>query len=149
MAPPSTAAARRWLALHRRPVAAACAFLAVLSALSALTSPRSSTLGIRADAAASSRLTVPEGLLAVPLPLGDADLAAFLHPGDRVDVLVADGRAGATTVASDIIVGTTAGSSGGLWSNESLVVVLATPAQATALAAVATGSQVTIALRPG
>lgn len=110
---------------------------------------------------------LPSGTEAVPVRLADPGAAALLHPGDRVDVLVAHGdgstaadvapadgaasgaapAADATVVAGDVAVlsvpppRTATGDQGGL------VVVAATAEQATALARAAAGGRLSITVR--
>lgn len=146
MATPTTDATRRWLALHRRPVAAGCTFVAVLLGLSALSSPSPQT---SAEPDADRSISVPAGQLAVPVRLADSAVASLLQPGDHVDVFAADGRWGAKIVASGVTVTATPSTDEGPWTDgEGLVVVLAMPEQATALAAASVGSRLTIALHP-
>ena len=146
MATPSTGAIRRWLALRRRPLAAECAFAAVLLGLSALSTPsqHSST-----EPATDRGISIPTGQLAVPLRLADAAVASLLQPGDQVDVFAADNRSGVEIVASGVTVTTTPSTDAGPWTDgEGLVVVLVVPEQAAALAAAAAGSELTIAVPP-
>lgn len=146
MALPSTDASRRWLALHRRPVAAGCAFVAVLLALSALSSPSPQS---PAEPDADRGMSIPAGQLAVPVRLADSAVASLLQPGDQVDVFAADGRSGATVVASRVTVTATPPTDEGPWTDsEGLVVLLAMPEQAATLAAASAGSPLTIALHP-
>lgn len=118
-------------------------------------------------AALSVGRVLPKGTEAVPVRLADPGAADLLHPGDRVDVLVAHGdgttavdiapadgggvgaarTADATIVAGDVAVlsvptpRTASGDQGGL------VVVAATAGQATALARAAAGGRLSITLR--
>lgn len=119
-------------------------------------------------AALSVGRVLPGGTEAVPVRLADPGAAALLHPGDRVDVLVAHGdgttaadlagsggdrpadpppTADATVVAADVAVlsvpppRTATGDQGGL------VVVAATADQATALARSAAGGRLSITVR--
>jgi hypothetical protein len=149
MSSPSVDSVRRWLALHRRPVAAACTFISVLLALAALTGQAEPSTEAGSDAETGTSDTVPAGQLAVPLRLGDAAIASLLGPGDRVDVIATDGRAGATVVASGVTVNAVPSGDDGVWGDDDgLVVVLATPEQAVSLAAAA-GAHLTIAVHPG
>jgi pilus assembly protein CpaB len=147
MATPSTDATRRWLTLHRRPVAGGCAFVAVLLGLSALSSPSQQP---SAESDAGEGLTIPAGQLAVPVRLADSAVASLLQPGDQVDVFAADGRSGARVVASRVTVAATPTTDEGpSWTgDEGFVVLLAMPGQAGALAAASAGSPLTLALHP-
>lgn len=145
MASPSADSARRWVALHRRPVAAALAFVAVLLALSTLTGPRDPS----SPPGTGTGITVPEGQLAVPVRLADAGIAALLRPGDRVDVFTSDVRAGVQIVATSVTVGTSPTTSDGPWQDGGeLVVLLAFPEQAAALAGASVDGSLTVALHP-
>jgi hypothetical protein len=147
MATPSTDATRRWLALHRRPVAASCAFVAVLLGLSALSSPSHPT---STEPDVDRGISIPAGQLAVPVRLADSAVASLLQPGDHVDLFAADGRWGAKVVASGVTVTATPVTDERPWTDgEGLVVVLALPEQATALAAASAGSHLTVAIHPG
>jgi Flp pilus assembly protein RcpC/CpaB len=146
MATTSADATRRWLALHRRPVAAGLAFAAVLLALSALSSPSPQA---PTDREAGGGISIPDGQLAVPLRLADAAVTSLLQPGDLVDVFAADARSGAEVVASGVTVTATPSTDGGPWAGEEpLVVVLVMPEQAPALAAASAGGDLTVALHP-
>ena len=71
----------------------------------------------------------------MPVRLADAAVASLLQPGDHVDVFAADGRWGAKIVASGVTVTATPSTDEGPWTDgEGLVVVLAMPEQAAALA---------------
>lgn len=136
---------RRWLALHRRPVAAVCAFLAVLLSLSALAGPRELTT----TSGTGVGMTVPEGHLAVPVRLADAGIAALLRPGDQVDVFTSDTRAGVEVVAAAVTVGTAPTTGGGPWTDDGeLVVLLASPEQAAVLAGASATGGLTVAVHP-
>lgn len=115
-------------------------------------------------AALSVGRLLPAGTEAVPVRLTDPGAAALLRAGDRVDVLAArgdpvapaagpvgrageDASPGASVVASGVEVlsvppvRSAAGDQGGL------VVVAATPTQATALAQAAAGSRLSVTVR--
>lgn len=146
MATPSTDASRRWLALHRRPVAAGCAFVAVLLGLSALSGPSGQT---SAEPDTDRSISIPEGQLAVPVRLADAAVVSLLQPGDHLDVFASDGRWGAKLVASGVTVTATPPADEGPWTDgEGLVVVVALPEQAAALAAASAAGHLTVALHP-
>lgn len=116
-------------------------------------------------AALSVSRVLPSGTEAVPVRLADPGAAALLHPGDRVDVLVArgDGTTGADADSADAVGGggsaaatvvaggvevlsvppprTATGDQGGL------VVVAATAEQATALARAAADGRLSVTVR--
>lgn len=90
------------------------------------------------------------GLVAVPVRLADRASAALLHAGDRVDVLAAatggdDPNASALVVASGVQVLSVPATDDG---DGALVVVAATPAVASRLAAAAVGSRLSVVVLP-
>jgi len=94
------------------------------------------------------------GQVAVPVRLADgAAAAALARPGEVVDVLAVgsldDSTVGAdpTVVAAAVTVLTVPGRDGPAGSDAGLVVVAVTPAQASALAAAATRSRLSLVLR--
>jgi len=101
---------RRWRRLlhrHRRTLAAALTFLAVLTALSALRheapAPATASFACSAGSACTagwSSTSLPDGLLAAPVRLADAGVVGLLHPGDVVDVVAADSRGRGAVVAA-------------------------------------------------
>lgn len=139
---------RRWLALHRRMVSAALAFVAVLLGLSALT--RTPEQLAPRGPGTSARSAPSDGQLAVPIRLSDPAVAEMLAPGDVVDVMVADQRGAATVVASELIVTAVPGDdASGPWSDgDGLVMVAADADTALTLAGAAARGLVTVAVRP-
>ncbi|HVQ88273.1 MAG TPA: hypothetical protein VMT88_08825 [Actinomycetes bacterium] len=151
---------RRWLrqtlVRHRRTLSAACAFLAVLFALSSLTRPPSSDdLGVVQRSAGDGTERVETslasaGLVAAPVRLADADAAALLQPGTHVDLIAADGRGKAVVVADTVEVlevpSPDEGSLGGGSFGGALVVLAVTPTQATDLAASAAVGPLSVVL---
>ncbi|WP_432941480.1 Flp pilus assembly protein CpaB [Kribbella sp. CA-253562] len=100
------------------------------------------------DARFLTPTAVPSGLLAYPLRLDDADIAALLRPGDRVDLYAASATAdvSATRLASAVPVlalPTPTRSSGG-----ALVVLATSPATAARLAQSTTNTRISVALTP-
>lgn len=140
---------RRRLALHRRMVSAALAFVAVLLGLTALVqTPEQQPLTNGSGAASSPALL--DGQLAVPVRLSDPAVAALLTPGDVVDVMVADQRSTARLIAADLIVtAIPKAEGGGPWSaSDGLVMVAATQDQALALAGATARGPITVAVHP-
>ncbi|ONI71647.1 hypothetical protein BWI15_15935 [Kribbella sp. ALI-6-A] len=100
------------------------------------------------DARFLTPTAVPSGLLAYPLRLDDADIAALLRPGDRVDLYAASATAdvSATRLATAVPVlalPTPTRSSGG-----ALVVLATSPATAARLAQSTTNTRISVALTP-
>jgi Flp pilus assembly protein CpaB len=100
------------------------------------------------DARFLTPTAVPSGLLAYPLRLDDADIAALLRPGDRVDLYAASATAddSATRLATAVPVlalPAPTRSSGG-----ALVVLAASPATAARLAQSTTNTRISVALTP-
>ena len=89
------------------------------------------------------------GVVAVPVRLADPDAAALARSGDRVDVLAAPLDGGSAVVAvvaaRALVLAVPAPSSGG---DGSVVVLAVTPGAARELAAAATTSRLSLALRP-
>lgn len=146
---------RRLLVRYRRPLAALCAFLSVLFALRTLApSPEIQGAGRTGNTNGSSlslAKLAADGLVAAPVRLADADVAALLEAGDLVDVLAADGNGRAAIVAPAASVvsipavrsdGLAAGSFGG-----ALVVLAVTSSEATELAARSATGPLSIVLR--
>jgi len=145
---------RRWLALHRRPVSAAFAFVSVLFALSAVAPSRAESPslegGLTANASTSGAVA-DEGMLEVPVRLADPPVTALLAAGDVIDVMGTAARGSATVVADELLVlavpdsgGDSAWSSGG----DGFVVLAATPTDALALAGAASQGPLTVAVHP-
>lgn len=94
-----------------------------------------------------------DGLVAYPVRLADADIAALLRVGDRIDLYAATSSESATAgqVAAGVRVialpapGRGSGSSG---SSGAVVVVAATPSTVAGLAQAAANSRITVALTP-
>lgn len=141
---------RRRLALHRRPISAVLAFVAVLFGLAAVTADDSGAPAL-AGAPSNTSVTVPaDDELIVPLQLSDPAVAAMLSPGDVVDVMVADQRGDAALVASELVVtAVPGGDDEGPWSDSGgLVMVAADSATTLALAGAASRGVLTVAIRP-
>jgi pilus assembly protein CpaB len=140
---------RSWIAPHlrRRLLAGILAAAGVLLALSAVHAPAAKVPVAAAPVRTTSLSGLETGLVAAPVRLADADLAPLLHPGMRVDVLVAGSTsdaglpaaAEATVVARDVQVlsvgpqGSTSASSTNT-SGGTLVVLAVTRSDAQALA---------------
>lgn len=113
---------------------------------------------------------LPAGTEAVPVRLADPGTSELLHPGDRVDVLVARGSDGvpadadaaaagaagdgpvdaaarATVVAADLAVLSVPPVRAAIGDQGGLVVVAASPEQATALARAAAGGRLSVTVR--
>ena len=90
-------------------------------------------------------LTDP-GTVAAPVRLADPATAALLHAGDRVDVLATPSEGGAaTTVARELPVLAVPRTDDG---DGALVVLGATPAEASRLAGAAVGSRLSVTVLP-
>jgi hypothetical protein len=141
---------RRWIALHRRVVSAALAFVAVLLGLTALTTTPAQPSSPDGWGAAAAQPTLSDGQLAVPVRLADPAVAEMLAPGDVVDVIVADQRNVATLVAASLTVtAVPEAESGGPWADgDGLVMVAATDDEALAIAGAAARGPVTVAVHP-
>jgi len=141
--------ARRQLALHRRVVSAALAFVAVLLGLTALVQTPEQQPSPHGSGAAPSPALL-DGHLAVPVRLSDPAVAKMLTPGDVVDVMVADHRGAARLVAADLIVTAVPDAEGGSpWADgDGLVMVAATEDEALALAGATARGPVTVAVHP-
>ena len=152
------AARHRWLRVllvrYRRPLAALCAFFAVLMALSSIRTPprltasgHSSNLEQSAPALAT---LVERGLVAAPVRLADAEVAGLLHAGSMVDVVAADGEGRARVIAPCVEVAdvpTPAGDGFASTSFEGALVLFAvTSAQATELAGAAAAGPISVVL---
>lgn len=91
------------------------------------------------------------GALALPVRFGESSAVALLRVGSRVDVLgPADGGSGYGVVAADVpVLALPTGGSGGLvdGGGEPLVLLEVSPAQASAIAAAASVSALSFALR--
>lgn len=147
MATSTAAQVHRWLALHRRPVAATLTFLSVLLALSAVTGGSDS--GVTDESDSPADVVAVEGQLAVPLQLEDDAVVALLRPGDRVDVLATSDRAPAQAVASGVTVSSVPTDQGGTWdTSREPVLVLVTAEQALALATASAQGTLSVALHP-
>lgn len=138
-------AAHRWVAVHRRAISAALAFVAVLLGLSAL-APETAT-------PASTTTVAGPGLgddeRAVPLRIDDRGVASLLAPGDVVDVIGTDHRGSTSLIASAVRV-TSLPADDSTWTgNEGgLVVVAADPATALAIAGASTRGSITVTIHP-
>ncbi|HEY2173538.1 MAG TPA: SAF domain-containing protein [Mycobacteriales bacterium] len=102
-----------------------------------------------ADAAPATAAHGP-GTVSVPVRLADADTAALLHPGDRVDVLAvpAGAESGpATVIARDLPV-VTVPRPRAASATDGALVVLAAPEPVAGLLAGAAADRVTVALHP-
>ncbi len=91
------------------------------------------------------------GAVSVPVRLADADAAGLVHPGDRVDVLVAPDNAAsgpAAVLARDLTVLAVPHPSAGSATDGALVVLSAPEDIAGRLAGAAAGSRVTLVGRP-
>jgi len=141
---------RRQLALHRRTVSAALAFVAVLVGLTALAqSPEQQGLSHGSGTTPPTDALLA-GHLAVPVRLSDPAVTKMLAPGDVVDVIVADQAGAARLVAADLTVTAVPNAEGGgPWTNsDGLVMVAATEDEALALAGATARGPVTVALHP-
>lgn len=110
---------RRRIRRHRRPLAAAAAFLSVLTLAMALQSP--------APDMSSTSTPLPAGYVEMPVMLASSAVAAALSPGDVVDVVAQ------APVPSVIAVGaivTRAAASAGFTSGDGSAIVLALPRSA-------------------
>lgn len=104
---------RRVVRRHRRPIAAACAFLAVLTFGMALVPP--------SEPAVPDALRLPAGHVEMPVVLMSAALASTLHAGDVVDVVAQE--VVPRVVAPAAIVVTPAAASSGFASGGAVVVL--------------------------
>jgi Flp pilus assembly protein CpaB len=91
----------------------------------------------------------PEGTVAAAIRLPDADLAALLHTGDRIDVYAAQAELGqpASLVVADVEVITVPAALDERARQGALVVLAATPDQSARLAQAAATAPITIAIR--
>ncbi|ADB34779.1 SAF domain protein [Kribbella flavida DSM 17836] len=99
------------------------------------------------DARFLTPTAVPPGLLAYPLRLDDADIAALLRPGDRIDLYAASATAdaSATRLAEAVpILALPAPTR----STGALVVLAASPGTAARLAQASANTRLTVALTP-
>lgn len=133
-----TAVIARLVRRHRRPLAAALAFLAVLALASGLRAP------------ATTDATGPPALggeqVAVPVELASAGVAGLLAPGEVVD-LVAVGEQGPFVIASEATV-LRGASSGGFTAGGGTVVLVALDRRA-AMAVLAHDGGLSVLLRGG
>jgi hypothetical protein len=107
MTPDRSARRRLWqrrLRRHRRPVAAALTFAAVLTAVSSLRAGKPEPAPGAASHATASVAALPTGMLAAPVRLADSAVVDLLRPGDVVDVVAADARGRSTVVAASATV---------------------------------------------
>ena len=141
---------RRQLALHRRTVSAALAFVAVLVALTALAQTPQQQSSSNGSGAAPPSVALLDDHLTVPLRLSDPAVATLLAPGDVVDVIVADQRSAARLVAADLTVTAipNAEASGPWTDSDGLVMVAATEDEALALAGATASGPITVAVHP-
>jgi hypothetical protein len=144
-----TLRARRWLALHRRAVSAAFAFISVLFAVGAVAPSRAESPSTASGS--TTRAIADEGMLEVPVRLADPPVTSLLAAGDVIDVMGTAARGSATVVADELLVlsvpdtgGDSAWSSGG----DGFVVLAATPTDALALAGAASQGPLTVAVHP-
>lgn len=92
------------------------------------------------------------GLVAAPVRVADAALAALVRPGDRVDVLATPVSAGGTGWATEVVgpdlmvVSVPEPVAAGAYTEGSLLVLATTPATAQALASAAVTSRLSITL---
>ena len=135
--------------VHRRPVSAALAFAAVLLGIAAIVgAPQAAQVDGAIDSSAESASATVEGKLEVPVRLADPAVAGVVSPGDVVDVILAGPRSGATVVAAEVVVTAlpTTGDGGPWSSDEGLVMVAASDAEALALAGASVRGPLTIVL---
>jgi len=92
---------------HRRLLAGLCAGLAVLAVVSALRPAAPTTVAAAGRGSGPGLAASHPGLTVLPVRLTDADTAALLRVGDRVDLLATDSQTGETTVvcAGALVVG--------------------------------------------
>ena len=135
----------RRLVVHRRAVSAALAFTAVLLGITAVTGARHAQPDVVGPSAESAASRTQSGL-EVPIRLADPGVARVISPGDVVDVVVVAQRAAATVVAAEVVVtAVPSAADDSPWSSdEGLVMVGVSDAQALALAAAAARGPVTL-----
>lgn len=91
------------------------------------------------------------GLVAAPVRVADAGAAAYLRPGDRIDLLATavDGVGSATVVAAGVPVLALSADEDAALADGTLLMVAATSAQAAELAAAAVASRLSFTLGSG
>jgi len=137
------------MALHRRPVSAAFAFISVLFAVSAVAPSRADPPSMSSGATTSE--VADEGMLEVPVRLADPPVTGLLTPGDVIDVMGVAARGSATVVAHELLVLAVPDTGGdSAWSSDSdgFVVLAATPTDALALAGAASQGPLMVAVHP-
>lgn len=95
---------------------------------------------------------LPQGTLAAPVRITDAEVAQLLRPGDIVDIVAADGEGGAAVVAPAATVLSVPGGGDRLLGGDpfsgALVLVAVPTATAVSLAAAAAAGSLSVMLRP-
>ena len=141
--------ARRWLALHRRPISAAFAFVSVLFAVTAVAP--SSPEPVSVTGGSTDSVAADDGQLEVPVRLADPPVTSLLAPGDIIDVMGVVARGAATVVADELLVLAVPEAGGdSAWSSDGdgFIVVAASPTDALALAGAAAQGPLTVAVHP-
>lgn len=139
---------QRTLVVHRRLVSAALAAAAVLCTIGAITSsPAAESPDRLVNSSSEAEGTRVGAELEVPIRLADPAVAGVLSPGDVVDVVSAGQRTLAMVVADGVVVTALPASDDGPWSSDDgLVMVAVSDAQALAVAGAAARGPVTIVL---
>lgn len=140
---------RRRVHRHRRSLAAALTFVAVLLGVGAVVPDDARVDPSSPTAPGTMRL--PEGLVAAPVRIVDAEAAALVRAGDVVDVVAADGHGDAAVVASNVSVLAVPRPAEGLLGSGSgggaLVLVAVPSSTGVALAAAAAAGPLSLLLR--